>query len=130
NFYEIRFEVENTSSITHVFNYPNPFSSSTRFVYTLTGAEVPELFQIHIYTISGKLVKVVDLGELGDVHIGRNLTDYAWDGTDEYGDRLANGVYLYRIVTRMQSNVAEMELRDEGTSQYFNNGWGKMYILR
>ncbi|TAE57404.1 MAG: hypothetical protein EAZ89_03965, partial [Bacteroidetes bacterium] len=33
NFYEIRFEVENTSSITHVFNYPNPFSSSTRFVY-------------------------------------------------------------------------------------------------
>jgi hypothetical protein len=129
NFYEIRFSVENASTLTHVLNYPNPFSTSTRFVYTLTGSEVPEVFQIHIYTISGKMVKVIDLKETGDVQIGRNITEYAWDGTDEYGDRLANGVYLYKVITRMQGESG-LELRETGTGQYFNNGWGKMYILR
>ncbi|MDX1908385.1 MAG: C25 family cysteine peptidase [Bacteroidia bacterium] len=129
NFYEIRFKVENKSTITHVLNYPNPFSSSTRFVYTLTGSQTPDVFQIHIYTISGKQVKVIDLKALGDVHVGRNITTYAWDGTDEYGDKLANGVYLYRVVIKTGEAPAP-ELRDNGTSQYFNNGWGKMYILR
>ncbi|MEZ4826020.1 MAG: C25 family cysteine peptidase [Bacteroidia bacterium] len=128
NFYEIRFRVESKSTITNVLNYPNPFSSSTRFVFTLTGMELPDLFQIHIYTISGKQIKVIDLLAMGDVHIGRNITSYAWDGTDEYGDRLANGVYLYRVVTRMPTQ--SLELNDQNTSQYFNNGFGKMVIMR
>ncbi|MDX2249939.1 MAG: C25 family cysteine peptidase [Bacteroidia bacterium] len=128
SFYEIRFKVESKSTLTQVLNYPNPFSSSTRFVYTLTGMEIPDLFQIHIYTISGKLVKVIDLLEMGDVSIGRNITNYAWDGTDEYGDRLANGVYLYRVVTRMPTQT--LELQDQSTQQYFNNGFGKMVIMR
>ncbi len=128
NYYEITFRVENQSTITNVFNYPNPFSSATRFVYTLTGAMVPEVFQLHIYTISGKLVKVVDFVELGEVFVGNNITNYAWDGTDEYGDALANGVYLYRTVVRMPGQ--EIELRDQNTSQYFKNGWGKMVIMR
>ncbi|WNJ21162.1 C25 family cysteine peptidase [Pontibacter sp. G13] len=127
-YYEIEFEVENESAISRILNYPNPFSTSTRFVYTLTGSEVPELFQIHIYTITGRLVKVVDLAAMGDVHIGRNITNYAWDGTDEYGDRLANGVYLYRVVTKTSGE--QFELRDENIEQYFNNGWGKMYLMR
>ncbi len=128
SFYEIRFEVDNSSTITQVLNYPNPFSTSTRFVYTLTGAQLPEVFQIHIYTISGRMVKMIDLMELGEVYFGNNITNYSWDGTDEYGDPLANGVYLYRTVIRMPGE--EIEVRDEKTSQYFNNGWGKMVIMR
>ncbi|MEM9983777.1 MAG: C25 family cysteine peptidase, partial [Bacteroidota bacterium] len=72
DFFEITFRVENQSTLTEVLNYPNPFSASTRFVYTLTGAEMPETFQIHIYTISGKMVKMIDLKALGDVHFGHN----------------------------------------------------------
>ena len=34
--YLISFEVINKPSITNVLNYPNPFSTSTRFVFTLT----------------------------------------------------------------------------------------------
>jgi hypothetical protein len=128
NYYEISFKVVNEATITQVVNYPNPFSTSTRFVYTLTGSELPELFQIHIYTLSGKMVKMIDLVELGDVFYGRNLTNYAWDGTDEYGDKLANGVYLYRVVTKTTGD--ELKLRTEGTETYFNNGWGKMYLMR
>jgi hypothetical protein len=127
--YEVRFRIINESTISYVVNYPNPFSTSTRFYYELTGAALPEVFQIHIYTISGRLVKVIDLKALGEVRIGRHLTTYAWDGTDEYGDRLANGVYLYRVILRMPGDQA-IEKREVGLSDYFKGGWGKMVLLR
>ena len=127
SFYEINFEVVQERTLTQVINYPNPFSTSTRFVYTLTGAELPEVFQIQIYTVSGKMVKVIDLMEMGDISVGRNITDYAWDGTDEYGDPVGNGVYLYRTVVKFSNGFT---LRNEETQQYFNNGWGKMYLMR
>lgn len=127
--FEITFQVINESTVSHLLNYPNPFSTSTRFVYTLTGGDVPDVFEIHIYTISGKLVKVIDLVELDEVKIGYTMTDYAWDGTDEFGDLLANGVYVYKVVTKF--NGKELERRDEGISDFFNkNDFGKMYIMR
>jgi hypothetical protein len=128
--YSIRFRVINESAISHVVNYPNPFSTSTRFVYTLTGSVLPEVFQIHIYTVSGRLVKVIDLVELGEVRIGRNITDYAWDGTDEYGDPLANGVYLYRVVVKMPNDAPISTYKEGDTDRFFKSGWGKMYIMR
>lgn len=127
--YEVRFRIINESTISYVVNYPNPFSTSTRFYYELTGSVLPEVFQIHIYTVTGRLVKVIDLKALGEVRIGRHLTSYAWDGTDEYGDRLANGVYLYRVILRMPGEQA-MERREEGLSSYFKGGWGKMVLMR
>jgi flagellar hook assembly protein FlgD len=103
-------------------------------VYTLTGSEVPEVFQVHIYTITGRLVKVVDLKAAGDVRIGTNLSEAAWDGRDEYGDRLGNGVYLYRVVLQMPNATEQPEIIDQhektNTSKYFTGGWGKMYLFR
>ncbi len=127
--YEVSFRIINESTISYVVNYPNPFSTSTRFYYELTGSVLPEVFQIHIYTVTGRLVKVIDLKALGEVRIGRHLTQYAWDGTDEYGDRLANGVYLYRVVVQMPGQ-ASLERREEGLSGYFRGGWGKMVLMR
>ncbi len=126
--YEIDFTVINRSSLSDVLNYPNPFSTSTRFVYTLTGVQIPERFELHVYTISGKLVKVIDLVEMNDVRIGRNITDYAWDGKDEFGDVLANGVYIYKVVAKL--NGEAIEYRDEGGPATMKNGFGKLYIMR
>ena len=53
--------------------------------------------EIQIMTLTGAVVREIFMPELGPLHIGNNLTDYAWDGTDQYGDRLANGTYLYRV---------------------------------
>lgn len=126
--YTISFEVVNKATITNVLNYPNPFSTSTQFVFTLTGSEVPEVFTIQIMTITGKVVREIDKDELGNIHIGRNVTDYAWDGMDEFGDPLANGVYLYRVITRLNGDAVEQ--RESGADPYIINGWGKMYLMR
>lgn len=126
--YRISFEVVNKPTITNVLNYPNPFTTSTRFVFTLTGSEVPEVFTIQIMTVTGKVVREIDRDELGDIHIGRNVTTYAWDGRDEFGDQLANGVYLYRVITRL--NGQSIEQRQSGADPYIIQGWGKMYLMR
>jgi hypothetical protein len=126
--YKINFEVINRSTITEVMNYPNPFSTSTRFVFTLTGSEVPSTFKIQIMTITGKVVREIFQDELGPLHVGRNITEFAWDGKDEFGDQLANGVYLYHVVTKL--NGDNIEKRETSADQYFKKGWGKMYLMR
>lgn len=126
--YTIRFRVITRQAITHVLNYPNPFSSSTRFVFTLTGSELPDDFRIDIYTISGRLVKTIRNEELGHIHIGRNITDYAWDGTDNYGDKLANGVYFYKVTATYRGK--QLEQLETDADRFFKHGFGKLYILR
>ncbi len=68
------------------------------------------------------------MSELGPIHIGRNITQYAWDGTDQYGDRLANGVYLYRVITNIDGE--QVEINATSLSKYFKQGFGKMYLIR
>jgi hypothetical protein len=126
--YEINFEVINKSTITEVMNWPNPFSTSTRFVFTLTGSEIPTYFKIQIITITGKVVKEIELDELGLIHIGRNITQYAWNGKDDYGDQLANGVYLYRVITNI--NGKSIDKNPTGADKYFKEEFGKMVLMR
>jgi hypothetical protein len=128
NEYKVCFEVVNKPTITEVLNYPNPFTTSTRFVFTLTGSEVPSQMRIQILTVTGKVVRDITAAELGPLRIGRNITEFAWDGTDQFGDRLARGVYLYRVQARL--NGSDMEVRESGASPYFTKGFGKMYLMR
>jgi len=127
--YQVNFMVENKSTITNLLNYPNPFSSSTAFVFTLTGSQIPSQFKIQIISVTGKVVREITKEELGPLHIGRNITEYKWDGKDQYGQMLGNGVYLYRVITH--TNGENIEHRaNTNIDKYFKNGYGKMYIMR
>jgi hypothetical protein len=136
--YRVSFRVFNKPMISNLLNYPNPFSTSTAFVFTITGAEVPQEFKIQILTVTGKIVKEITKAELGPIRVGTNITDYKWDGTDMFGQKLANGVYLYRVVTSLDGNKMEQFKLNEGynqntmdvTDQFFKRGYGKMVILR
>jgi flagellar hook assembly protein FlgD len=77
------------------------------------------------------VVREITKAELGDLHIGRNITDFKWDGTDMYGQKLGNGVYLYRVITNMNGKSLD-KYRAEGdnTDKYFKGGYGKMYLMR
>ncbi|MGG9960766.1 C25 family cysteine peptidase [Ferruginibacter sp. SUN106] len=129
--YHIMFSVINKPMISNLLNYPNPFTTSTAFVFTVTGSEVPQNMRIQILTISGKVVREITKDQLGPIHIGRNITDFKWDGTDTYGQKLANGVYLYRVLTNLNGQSLE-KYKEKGdkTDQFFNKGYGKMVIIR
>jgi hypothetical protein len=127
NMYAIDFNVVSASTITNFFPYPNPCTTSMRFVFTLTGSKAPEDLLIRIMTISGKIVKEVTKQEFGNIHIGNNISEWAWDGNDMYGDRLANGVYLYQVLTRIDGNA--ISKLDTKADKYFIQNTGKIYLL-
>jgi hypothetical protein len=126
--YEVSFEIINESTISNFYPYPNPFSTKTRFVFRLTGREIPDEIKVIIMTISGKVVREIDQNELGPIKIGDNKTEFFWDGTDQYGDRLANGVYLYKVTVKRGGVL--LDHRDTKGDKGFKKGFGKMYILR
>ena len=127
--YEISFEVITASTITHLFNYPNPFSTKTHFVFTLTGSETPDEMLIQIMTVTGKVVREISMDEIGPLHIGKNKTDFFWDGRDQFGDQLANGVYLYRAIVKINGENVDHR-QTSADSKSFKKEFGKMYLLR
>jgi len=55
-----------------------------------------------------------------------NRTDYKWNGTDDYGEKLANGVYLYKV-----NLPADMErYENQYADRFFTKGFGKLVIMR
>ncbi|MFN4315886.1 MAG: C25 family cysteine peptidase [Chitinophagaceae bacterium] len=129
--YRVAFQVINKPMISNMLNYPNPFTTSTAFVFTVTGSEVPQNIRIQILTITGKVVREITKEELGPLHIGRNITEFKWDGTDQYGQKLANGVYLYRVITNHNGKTLDKyKAQGDNTDKYFNKGYGKMYLMR
>ncbi|MBG15061.1 MAG: hypothetical protein CL853_01770 [Crocinitomicaceae bacterium] len=128
NEYQINFEVITASKITNIYNYPNPFSTKTHFVFTLTGSVFPDDILIQIFSVSGKVVKEITMADLGNIKIGHNKTDYFWDGRDQFGDLLANGIYFYKVTAKI--NGENIEHRNTSGDHAFKKGFGKMYLMR
>lgn len=99
----IEFEVKSSSkpSIERLLNYPNPFNNFTTFHFdhNLNGQEMQVMIQI--FTVNGKLIKTLFAQQLGD---GTHFDQISWDGKDEYGDKLANGVYIYKCKVSSPGN--------------------------
>ncbi len=84
-------------ALDYVLNYPNPFTTCTNFQFEHNIKDQGVDLQIQIFTVSGKLVKTIDEQIFTD---GGRIEGIKWDGTDDYGGRLAKGVYLYKIKVR------------------------------
>ncbi len=84
------FQVAERLELREVVNFPNPFRTATDFCYVLT-APASEV-EIRVYTLAGRLVKTVR-----DAPGAAGFNRVHWDGRDDDGDELANGVYLYKI---------------------------------
>ena len=81
-------------ALTHVLNYPNPFTSNTKFYLEHNQACNPLKITIQIFTISGKIVKTIQKTVTCE---GFRPEGIDWDGKDEYGDKLGRGVYVYKL---------------------------------
>ena len=79
------------------------------------------------HKVKNKIVCCLVISLMGLAHVA-NATDYHWDGRDQYGDLLANGVYFYRVFVKM--NDTEIEKSATDADKFFKEGIGKMYIIR
>ncbi|MFQ6040588.1 MAG: putative Ig domain-containing protein [Candidatus Poribacteria bacterium] len=75
-------------------NFPNPFNPETWIPFQLTeSADVT----ISIYDSSGKLIRVMNLGEKQAGFYTSRETSAYWDGRNSNGEIVSSGVYFYAI---------------------------------
>ncbi|MCC6818605.1 MAG: T9SS type A sorting domain-containing protein, partial [Bacteroidia bacterium] len=93
----IEFLVKNNDDVQleHVLNYPNPFSTNTifHFDHNLSGQNLNVV--ITIMTVTGKVMKTI---EAYVPNAPGHVSSITWNGRDDYDDKPAKGVYIYRIV--------------------------------
>jgi len=70
-------------------NFPNPFNPTTKISYSL---DKDSDISINIYDISGMLIST-----LQNEYQPQGEHSYIWDGTDDIGNRVGGGVYLYQV---------------------------------
>ncbi|NND71769.1 MAG: hypothetical protein HKN43_09325 [Rhodothermales bacterium] len=101
--YQVHFRTQNTLEIESVYPYPNPMSTYTNFAFEVRGATADDIsrMRLRIFTINGALIREFNLKDDpssldgGALKVGWNKL--RWDGTDQDGDRVATGVYLYKV---------------------------------
>jgi len=81
-------------ALDHVLNYPNPFTTHTEFMLEHNQICNQIEVQVQIFTVSGRLVKTLNRSLHAD---GFRVSGINWNGTDDYGDKLARGTYFYRV---------------------------------
>ena len=93
----IFFHVADELEIKNVLNYPNPMQTVTNFTFILNQ---PAEVSIKIYTVAGRLIQV--LHHYADA----SFNSIKWHGFDKDGDKVANGVYFYKIIAKSDSKKA------------------------
>ncbi len=104
----IDFEVLATGGafdVGRVYNFPNPFKTASGTTFVLTGLSEPARVQVKIYSVSGSLVRALD------VESSAGQAQIFWDGTDAYGDQVSNGAYLYLVQAVGSSSGAVVKTR-------------------
>ena len=108
------FVVDDDMFLSHVRNYPNPFSDETRFTLTHIGDDGNFDVNIEIFDIMGR--KVQQLQKRVSATNGV-IEPIPWNGTGYSGSPLKSGVYIYRLT-----------LTDE--TGYFRTVSQRMVIMR
>lgn len=86
--------------LSRVYNYPNPFTTYTEFWFEHNQANKQLYAQVQVFTVTGKLVKTIEKNIYSE---GFRSTSITWDGLDDFGDRLARGVYIYHLKVRAEN---------------------------
>ncbi len=84
-------------ALSHVLNYPNPFTTNTQFMFEHNRPCADLDVNIQVFTVSGKVVKTINEQVNCD---GFRAEGIAWNGRDDYDQKIGNGVYVYRIKVR------------------------------
>lgn len=106
-------------------NFPNPFkpseSPNTTIVFTLT--EPADDAEVHLYTLSGNLIRTLGNNDLTVTRVADNTVVYkaAWDGKDSDGKEAASGVYLFRVRAKVTRSANQTLTK---------SGVGKLAIIR
>ena len=80
--------------IRNVFNYPNPTTGPTRFVFEHNQVPgTPVKVRVRVYTLAGRPIRTLETEDI----LPAGPMQILWDGLDNDYARLSPGVYLYKL---------------------------------
>ncbi|MDZ7723115.1 MAG: C25 family cysteine peptidase [candidate division KSB1 bacterium] len=86
---QVQFNVASEFSLEFLANHPNPFYEETTFAFLLT--DMASRVSLKVFTVSGKRIRTFERIDIS------GYQEIAWDGRDEWGNELANGVYYLKF---------------------------------
>ena len=86
-------------------NYPNPFNPETWIPYQLAA---PSNVSITIYDARGTMVRHLDLGHQREGYYTSRSRAAYWDGRNDFGERVASGIYFYQLQADNMSLLRKM----------------------
>jgi hypothetical protein len=98
----VTFSVSGAFGIDWAINYPNPFQKTTTIAYLLTDV-TDDFVECKIYTVSGRYIRTVRETDRAVA----NYREIMWDGRDDKGEEVANGVYFARIRAKQGKQKVE-----------------------
>lgn len=98
---EFNVSIGGSMQISNIYNYPNPFNSSTAFTFQHNYPNDIKV-KIKIYTVAGRLIKEIAPPQF----ISDKFVVINWDGKDEDGETLGNGIYIYRLTVESADGTA------------------------
>nr|MBP9884490.1 type IX secretion system sortase PorU [Chitinophagales bacterium] len=97
-------------ALAHVFNYPNPFTTRTEFMFEHNMPGQMLEIMVQVYTVSGRLIKTIQQSVMPEMFAfsgagcneggtagGYRVNKIYWDGRDDFGDPIGKGVYVYKL---------------------------------
>jgi len=107
NFSPSSMDVENGSEIrpgsyTLLPNYPNPFNAQTVLSFKLTTSG---FVQLVIYNTAGQRIR-----ELLHAYCTAGHYQIVWDATNNAGERVGSGIYIYQMVCADRIKIRKMVL--------------------
>lgn len=88
-------------ALNDILNYPNPFSDKTTFRFQHNQSDSNLDIFIQIFSISGSLIKTIETNVRTTGYI---IDQIDWDGTNEYGQKIGSGIYVYKIKVGNKEN--------------------------
>ncbi|NBU72694.1 MAG: T9SS C-terminal target domain-containing protein, partial [Bacteroidetes bacterium] len=92
--------------VSRLFNYPNPFSNQTTFQFDHNRPGEPLEVGIDVYNTLGRRVKSIRSNIQTEGYSDNSIT---WDGLDDYGNFIGNGVYVYHLWLRTANGESASE---------------------
>jgi len=84
-------------------NYPNPFNPRTTIAFSI---KERGRVRIDVFNVAGQLVKSL----LNETRAAGSYSDVRWDGTNDFRQAVASGVYFCRLVTDRFDQTRKMVL--------------------
>lgn len=88
-----------------LLNYPNPFNPETWIPFKLAEASQVSLT---IYDRTGRVVRSIDVGHRPAAVYQTRAKAIYWDGRNDFGERVASGMYFYTLTAKDFSATRRM----------------------